>query len=278
MDEVKARRRTEGNRLPDEIRMPLPLEGGFFDVVTFFGNCHATPLRRVTQVELELPLEKGGFSYINGREYPIRPDRLLCLRPGDERYTRPPFRCLYLKLSPPTGAAGEAFSLLPSVIPLRDPVRACALFRRILQHFSMEPADPFALSADLSLLLSLLSSDGEAARQKKKTPVDEVLLYMEEHLSEKLLLADLAAVSRYHPSYLHRLFCRHIGMTPGEYLLRRRLTKAKGLLCTTDRTPSEIAASVGFSRQSYFNYIFKKETGTTPTRFRKEAMGRYLEE
>ncbi len=79
-------------------------------------------------------------------------------------------------------------------------------------------------------------------------------------------LADLAGVSKEH---LTRIFRTELGMTPGEYIRRRRVRIAMQMLEQTDLSISRISEFLAFSSQPYFQKVFKEETGVTPLAFRK---------
>ena len=88
----------------------------------------------------------------------------------------------------------------------------------------------------------------------------------------RLTLDDLAAVAEVHPTYLATTFRRVYGMTVGEYQRRRRVERAAHALGDPDRTINEIALSHGFSSQSHFTQVFKRETGFTPKAYRARKM------
>ena len=72
------------------------------------------------------------------------------------------------------------------------------------------------------------------------------------------------------PTYLSREFSKHFNdLNFGEYIRKLRIEKAINLINTTDCSLTEIAYLTGFSDQSHFNRIFKKQTGKTPSNFRK---------
>lgn len=52
----------------------------------------------------------------------------------------------------------------------------------------------------------------------------------------------------------------------------RKLTEAKNLLITTDKTIAEIGYELGFNEKTYFTHAFKKKTGITPSEYRKEMI------
>lgn len=71
-------------------------------------------------------------------------------------------------------------------------------------------------------------------------------------------------------TYLSREFSKYFeNMSFGEYIRKLRIEKAINLIETTDYTLTEIAYLTGFSDQSHFNRIFKKQTGQTPTIYKK---------
>lgn len=76
-------------------------------------------------------------------------------------------------------------------------------------------------------------------------------------------------ISKFHMS---REFKRYIGKSPNDYLIDRRLDKAKELLSDSNRTVSEIGQLVGISNANHFLYLFKSREGLTPSAFRKRRI------
>ena len=68
---------------------------------------------------------------------------------------------------------------------------------------------------------------------------------------------------------LERGFKRNIGRTVHQEILRLRLERAKELLDRTEMQLPEIAARCGFSYPSKLSAVFKRETGMTPTDYRR---------
>jgi two-component system response regulator YesN len=66
------------------------------------------------------------------------------------------------------------------------------------------------------------------------------------------------------------VFAQQSGKTFTEYLTGLRMNRAKELLRETDKRSSEIAFEVGYNDAHYFSYMFKKQTGMTPSEYRKE--------
>jgi len=81
-------------------------------------------------------------------------------------------------------------------------------------------------------------------------------------------LAELAAVGDVHPVHLSREFRKRYGITIGEYIRKRRIEHASGLLLKSGMAMADIADTCGFSDQSHFCALFKKYSGMTPAKFR----------
>jgi transcriptional regulator GlxA family with amidase domain len=86
--------------------------------------------------------------------------------------------------------------------------------------------------------------------------------------------AEHAGLSLHH---FLRLFHEVHGITPHQYLARRRIGVAKQLLEETQRSVSEIAVEVGFGGASAFGRMFKQEVGSSPSTYRKTIFARSVE-
>jgi transcriptional regulator GlxA family with amidase domain len=92
--------------------------------------------------------------------------------------------------------------------------------------------------------------------------------YVEAHLEDNIdiqALADAAGLSMYH---FARAFKQSEGVTPHEYLVLRRVHRARDLLTSTDLPLAEIARACGFSDQSHCARRFREHFGVTPSRYR----------
>lgn len=108
-------------------------------------------------------------------------------------------------------------------------------------------------------------TDGLSKYKLKKT-----INYITDHLSENLSLLDIATELKMSPCYFSNLFKCSTGLTVGQYITQRRISKAKQLLRRLDLKIIEIAQAVGFESHSHFNRTFRKWTGTSPTMFRED--------
>ena len=97
-----------------------------------------------------------------------------------------------------------------------------------------------------------------------------VLLYIDEHLSEKILLEDLAEIAQLSQHHFARAFKQSLGSSPHQYLIQTRIVRGKQLLKNTNMDINEVAFACGFSNQAHFHRHFKKQTGTTPRQFTRD--------
>ena len=102
--------------------------------------------------------------------------------------------------------------------------------------------------------------------------VDKAKYYISEHLTEELTVSNIAASLYITPNYFSRLFKRVTKEGCNEYIVRKRIEKAKSLLETTSLKTGKIAMMVGYRDTNYFSLAFKKHTGKSPTKYREEML------
>lgn len=100
-----------------------------------------------------------------------------------------------------------------------------------------------------------------------KLKLQQITEYINEHLHEEVKLIELAAIAQISPYHFLRLFKQSMGITPHQYILQRRIDKAKYLLHQSELSIAEIAFRVGFCDQSHFTRCFKRLMGMTPKQF-----------
>jgi AraC family transcriptional regulator len=99
-----------------------------------------------------------------------------------------------------------------------------------------------------------------------------VVTYIEDHLDVNPSLEQIAAVARLSSYHFARQFKSATGLPPHQYVIARRVERAKQLLqLDSDLSLAEVAARAGFSDQSQFSHHFKRVVGVTPRQFRAAA-------
>lgn len=109
----------------------------------------------------------------------------------------------------------------------------------------------------------------------EEAEVHEIILkakmYIRQHLNEELSVASLAGQFYVSPNYFSRLFKHSTGEGCNEYIVKKRMEKAKSLVETTSFSASRIALMVGYTDANYFSITFKKTYGKSPMQYRNEG-------
>jgi AraC family transcriptional regulator len=99
--------------------------------------------------------------------------------------------------------------------------------------------------------------------------VRKVICHIEAHLDRTIRNEDLAALVRLNPSHFGRAFRNSFGEPPHEYVIRRRVERAQGLMLSTDASLSEIALDCGLADQSHLTRLFRRIVGESPRVWRR---------
>ena len=94
--------------------------------------------------------------------------------------------------------------------------------------------------------------------------------FINNNYHRSITLKDIANSVNFSPIYFHNMFTSYVGKTPHAFLLEKRLESAKLYLLTTNMPMNDIVEKCGFSSHSYFDSLFKKAFGITPTEFRNQ--------
>lgn len=108
-------------------------------------------------------------------------------------------------------------------------------------------------------------SEREDERLKK------MIAFIRAHYAEKISVLQIASCIPVSERECYRLFQKHLGTSPVEFVISVRLERAQELLAATDKSVMEIALETGFSDSSYFGKLFRKEYLVSPGRYRKES-------
>lgn len=107
------------------------------------------------------------------------------------------------------------------------------------------------------------------ARHAPPAIVHQVRRYITENYSQRITLDSLSDRFSIDKFYLQKLFKRHTGLTPNEFLILSRLNQAKEMLRTTQRSIGEISLEVGIPNTSHFIKLFQRHEGVTPGVYRQ---------
>lgn len=106
-------------------------------------------------------------------------------------------------------------------------------------------------------------------KNHKNRIVANVKKYIEEHITEKLSLAEVASVFNISPNYLSLLFKKNSEQGFSDYIAQRKIAYAKTLLNEGQLKVYEIADQLGFESAFYFSKVFKKIEGCSPRDYKQ---------
>ncbi|NIP79758.1 MAG: helix-turn-helix domain-containing protein [Gemmatimonadetes bacterium] len=121
----------------------------------------------------------------------------------------------------------------------------------------------------LALLAHVIRTAEPRIRGTRPGWLSRVEDLMHDRVGDPVLIADLAAEVEIHPVHLARVFRRHHGCSPGEYLRRLRVRRACALLAETDESLAAVAYATGYADQSHFTRQLKRALGVTPGQYRR---------
>ena len=102
--------------------------------------------------------------------------------------------------------------------------------------------------------------------------VRKLTAHIESNLDRSLRSQDLAELVRLSPAYFSRAFRTSFGCSPLEYVARRRMELAQGLMLSTDTPLSQIALDCGLADQAHLSRMFRKVVGESPRVWRRARM------
>lgn len=146
------------------------------------------------------------------------------------------------------------------------------LMSKIRDNYKKNDADSvFLTNTAMSAILACFFH-----RLKKNKPQInnflEVLNYINDNYTSKITLQELSDLAGYTPEHFSVLFKNAFGLSPKQFIIRKRLSLAKTYLLTTQKSISEIATICGYPDQLYFCRIFHTTMGISPSSFRKDSI------
>jgi AraC-like DNA-binding protein len=96
-----------------------------------------------------------------------------------------------------------------------------------------------------------------------------VIKYIEDHVEQRIDIRLLCELTNYNYMHFIRMFSIYMKVTPYQYILQRKIEKAKILMTESNKLLTHIAMDLSFSSYSNFCNVFKRLTGYTPDNYRK---------
>jgi len=106
--------------------------------------------------------------------------------------------------------------------------------------------------------------------RQKSINIERALGFIRENLEKPLTLEEIAKESGMSKYHFSRVFKASAGRSFKKYLIEKRIDRAKNLLANEDLNITEVCFSVGFNDLAYFDRIFKRREGITPSAYRRQ--------
>ncbi len=237
--------------------------------------------RKTSMFEIELPIEDGGITYIDSNSKQIRPNMIICAKPGQIRHTKFPFKCYYIHMIIHSGTLYDTLMNTPDFFETDKSETYKKIFTKLIKHYNaLSDSEEIILQSLILELIYTISKDSAKILKNGNlnnnyTIIEKSLNFIKEHLTEDLSLKAIAEQMSISPIYFHNTFKASIGKTLRDYVEEQRIKKAIKLLTTTNHSLTQIAYESGFSSQSYFSYVFKRKMKITPREYVKEIYNKY---
>jgi AraC family transcriptional regulator, arabinose operon regulatory protein len=155
--------------------------------------------------------------------------------------------------------------------PQRQRVEACLAHAIEVRQGPLPRREAFAMNSLEEALLRCDMANPANATAQLSAPVRAALAYLCEHLGDSVTLPRLARIAGLSRSRLAHAFREQVGVSPMRYLETRRIAQARELLLMAVLSVAEVAARVGYANAFYFSRVFSRQTGISPSAFRKQG-------
>ncbi len=239
-----------------------------------------------TFFEMELILQGNGYQIYNGKRYALQRGCLYFLTPTDMHEVTAQNQIQLYNLMCCSNLLPEPLLEYILCNPYRLPVylddetllQISGLFELLQKKQNqIDILQPLFLKSTLHCILiscireishnTILQND---TGQWKASPLQKAILYLQTHFAQNPSLSQTAEVVGMNKSYFCEMFHQKTGRSYVEYLTSLKLEYAKQQLYFGSTAIKNICTSSGFSSMSNFLNAFKKETGCSPSAYRKK--------
>ena len=226
---------------------------------------------------------------VNGTEKPLEPNTLCLVRPTDIHMTvsENPEKVRYAILGVVEDVFNSAIDLLfyKNIKEIYDfidydvavsGIKAQEIMREIMLILYSEPRHKPKYTATLFLtLLKEFVLQNELRIRKftrhRNPAISELMQVLDSPEYYTLELEQVIKKTNYSYSHMNKIFKKELGISPSEYLKRKKLEYAQLLLKESDMPFADVAKAIGYSSYPHFSIFFKNGTGISPTEYVKKS-------
>ncbi|CDT13976.1 AraC family transcriptional regulator [Vibrio coralliirubri] len=147
------------------------------------------------------------------------------------------------------------------------------LIHMLVQEMQASPDDLLLSRACNDTVIALMQrhiSAFETSIKDSRFDLEALDRYIEQHLANKISVAQLAGSVFLGESQFHMLFKEQMGITPHQYVLGKRIDRSRRLIEQGNLSLGQVAELAGFSGQSSFTHTFSRLQGMSPSQYKKK--------
>ena len=141
------------------------------------------------------------------------------------------------------------------------------LIKTVVKEFEKKTKYSYEIAS--SYLKCVILNLAQFKNDKDHSLYSKIEEYISQNYASLTSDKDIAKSLNYHPYHISRVLKEHSGLTLHKYVVKYRIKRACELLRNTNLTINQISKKVGYENQNQFSNIFSRETGISPTEYRK---------
>jgi len=258
----------------------LPADNGYLCQKRYYPVRFVSRIHWHSFIEIEIVLEGTGKYIMEDEEYLLsRGDIwLLSLNDSHQAICDPGLTIINISLNPDE-LDDKIHNYLSLIHPLHARVpeekmgRLMHLINELLEEQTHQ--ERFSHLKTTGILNSLVIEIARLSTASVQGPVSnlmqDITAWIQRHHKEEISMKRIANRFSFSPNYLGHIFKEMLGISVNNYITNLRLFNSCQLLINTDSSVQKIAIDSGFKSIEYFNFVFKKHYGLTPTLYRQMA-------
>lgn len=220
-----------------------------------------------------------GWLKIRDKEYEPKPGQLFLMPQGIKQSYSSTTENTFLKYwCHFTASVGDMniFDILevPDFIEIEKKNHLEECFKELVKYYnSPEVFSVFKVKSSILQLISFYLEHSaieniKVTKSETITSINNAIDYIDKNYFKSISIKELAGIAHLNPQYFIRIFKKNLGISPIQYLNKRRIEEAKRMLTTTNFTLTEISDKLGYNNLYYLSKRFKQSTGLTPTEYK----------
>lgn len=171
----------------------------------------------------------------------------------------------------PADGSDELFKIFEEIDNIFD--RRSDFSLKLKEKYDEYSVNMLALRMEM-LLIKILNGTKQTVKEDHHAGAEiyrKIISVMNENIGENLTISQIADICHISESYLKKIFTKYSGCGAAKYFLRLKISRACTMLLN-GASVSKISDALSFGNQQYFSTVFKRETGYSPTAYKKHIL------